>query len=57
MSAPDFIQPTTSVVYAPLDPQTSVSEKALQEVIDTPTAKRQGPVDFIATAPDGAAGW
>ena len=57
MSAPDLIHPTPAVEYAPLDPETSVSEKALQELIDTPTATKLGAVDFIATPPPGAENW
>ena len=57
MSAPDLIHPTAELEYAPLDPATSVSEKALQEVIDTPTATKPGAVDFIATPPPGAENW
>ena len=57
MSAPDLIHPNTTLEYAPLDPATSVSEKALQELIDTPTTTKPGTVDFIATPPDEAATW
>ena len=57
MSAPDLIHPNTTLEYAPLDPATSVSEKALQELIDTPTATKPGAVDYIATPPPGAATW
>ena len=57
MSAPDLIHPTAELEYAPLDPATSVSEKALQELIDTPTATKPGAVDFIATPPDEAETW
>lgn len=57
MSAPDLIRPAASVEYTPLDPATSVNEKALQELIDTPTATKLGTVDYIATPPPGAATW
>ena len=57
MSALDLIHATHSVNYAPLDPETSVSEKRVQELIDTPTAAKLGTVDFVNTPPPGAANW
>ena len=55
--AADFIRPTTTVEYAPLDPQTSIAETKLKDEIPRNNQPATGPVDFTAHSRDDSSSW
>ncbi|MEO8223010.1 MAG: hypothetical protein ABI563_19775 [Specibacter sp.] len=57
MPAADLSHPTTSVEYAPLDPQTSTAETKLSDEIPHDNRPAPGPVDFIANSRDDRSSW